>query len=321
MTARIACLDTATLERGDLDFSPLRALGELTLYPMTAPEERILRSRECDIVITNKVVLDREVLRACPNLRYVVIAATGTNNVDLPAASAAGIPVSNVRGYSTSSVAQHVIGLMLTFASQLHRYLPEPVRWAESPVFTRLDYPIVELGGRTLGIAGLGAIGSQVAALAQAFDMHVVALARDGAGQAGPISRVPLREFFSRSDFISLHCPLTEETRHLINDSTLSLMKPGAFLINTGRGQLVDEDALLRALEQRRLGGAAVDVLSVEPPPRDHPLLVAASRLPQLLITPHTAWASQETRTRLLQTVASHIRAFLETGAVPCRVA
>jgi glycerate dehydrogenase len=335
MTARITCLDTSTLDRGDLDFSPLRELGSLMLHPMTRSGERIDRCRASDIVITNKVVLDEAVLRACPNLRYVVIAATGTNNVDLRAAAAGGIPVSNVTGYSSPSVAQHVLGLILTFATQLHRYLPEPSAWPDSPVFTRLDYPIVELEGKTLGIAGLGSIGSRVATLAQAFGMHVVALARkrsnagllegnapsSSGGGVGTPPRLNREELFATSDFISLHCPLTEETRHLVNSSTLALMKPGAFLINTGRGQLVDEQALLHALETGTLGGAALDVLSVEPPPPEHPLIRATSRFRNLLITPHCAWASHETRSRLLRTVANYIRAFLETGSVASRVA
>lgn len=327
MTARITCLDASTLDRGDLDFSPLCELGSLTLHPVTRPEERAARCRESDVVITNKIVLDESVLRACPNLRYVVIAATGTNNVDLRAAADLGIPVSNVTGYSTASVAQHVLSLMLTLATQVHRYLPEAKKWADSPMFTRLDYPIVELEGKTLGIAGHGAIGSRVASLAQAFGMEVVALDR-GKGAPSPVSTLPAgplrvnrEEFFAGSDFISLHCPLTEETRHMIHASTLAMMKPGAFLINTGRGALVDEKALLHALEEGRIGGAALDVLSVEPPPSDHPLLRAAGRLPNLLITPHSAWASHESRTRLLRTIASHIRTFFETGMAPSRVA
>lgn len=321
MPAKIACLDAATLDRGDLDFSPLRSLGSLSLHSQTRPEERLARCRESEVVVTNKVVLDESILRACPGLRYVVIAATGTNNVDLRAAAAAGIPVSNVTGYSTPSVAQHVLALLLTFATQMHRYLPEAARWPSSPLFTRLDHPIMSLEGKTLGIAGLGAIGARVASMAQSFGMQVVALAREGAARSGTIPRLAAPDFFPACDFITLHCPLTEETRHLINTTTLRLTKRGAFLINTGRGPLVDESALLQALESGHLGGAALDVLAVEPPPADHPLVLATSRLPNLLITPHCAWAARETRQRLLDTVASHIRAFLAEGTVPSRVA
>jgi len=320
MPVKIACLDSSTLDRQDLDFSALEALGELTLHEQTGPETRIERCRDAEIVITNKVVLDASVFEACPRLRYVVIAATGTNNVDLDAAARAGVPVSNVAHYSTPSVAQHVLGFVLSFATQQHRYTSKPAAWAHSPIFTRLDYPIAELGGKTFGIVGLGAIGARVAELVQAFEMHPVALDRKGASPSGGVPRLPRDEFFASSDFVSLHCPLTEETRHLVDADVLDEMKSTAFLINTGRGPLVDETALLEALREESIAGAAVDVLSVEPPPTDHPLLAAAAELPNLLLTPHTAWASREARGRLLDTVVRHISTFLDSGEAPSRV-
>lgn len=317
---RITFLDVATTDAGDIDFSPLEALGEFVQHRFTAPEEVVEHARGSEIVLTNKVVLNREALgELAEHLRYVVVTATGVNNVDLDAARDLSIPVSNVSGYSTESVAQHTIGLLLNLATGIHRYAAEAPLWAESPMFTRLDHPVFELSGKTLGIVGLGTIGRRVAELAQAFGMRVIALARDGAESDGEIPRLASERFFSEADAVSLHCPLTAENERFINSESIGRMKSGAFLINTGRGPLVDELAVLEAVKSGKLGGAGLDVLPVEPPPADQQLLNA--NLPNLIVTPHSAWASVEARTRLMDGVCENIRAFLAGEEIPNRVA
>lgn len=316
-------LDRSTLDAGDIDLAPLEALGKLVCHDITLPADRAARVAEASILLTNKVVIDGPVMDAAPKLKLIQVVATGTNNVDLEAARHRGIAVANVSGYSTASVAQHVMTLLLNLATNVHRLAAEAPLWAQSPHFTRLDYPIGELAGRTLGIVGLGAIGTAVAGLAEAFGMEIVVLAREGSRAEGkdpePWPRLPLGEFLAKADAITLHCPLTEATRHFINAETLARMKAGAFLINTGRGPLVDEAALADALRAGRLGGAGLDVLSVEPPPADHPLL--AADLPNLIVTPHTAWASRESRLRLLDGVVANLRAHLAGTPMPWRVA
>tara|TARA_R110002096_G_scaffold371455_7_gene564853 strand:+ start:4035 stop:4997 length:963 start_codon:yes stop_codon:yes gene_type:complete len=320
MNSRIAYLDSATLDAGDIDFSPLEALGDLTLHGVTKPEERLPRCLEADIVLVNKAVLDREILEACrDNLKFIVVTATGTNNLDLQAARELKIPVSNVSGYSTEGVAQHTLAMILNLATNVHRFAAEPEEWAKSPMFTRLDYPIIELAGKTLGIVGLGTIGKRVAALGKALGMKVIALGREGASFEGEVPRLPHNSFFANADFVTLHCPLTPLNERFINAETLQLMKPGSFLINTGRGQLIDETALLEALKSGHLGGAGLDVLSAEPPAEGHPLL--DSSIPNLFVTPHTAWASYESRIRLLDAVCENIRSFQAGGEILSRVA
>jgi len=324
LAMKITFLDSSTLDCGAIDFAPLAAQGELQLFPTSTPDEALARAKETDILLTNKVILDRALFEAAPNLKYVVLSATGTNNVDLEAAQEFGVPVSNVSGYSTSGVAQHVFAMMLSLATSLHRFSQpgEAERWAQSPIFTRLDYPVVELAGKTLGIVGLGSIGTAVARIGASFGMKVVALGRDGSGES-EWPRLAKEEFFSTADYLTLHCPLTPDTEHLVGSETLALMKPTAILINTGRGPLVDEAALLSALEGNQLGGAGLDVLAVEPPAVGHALLAAVDRLPlrNLLITPHTAWASLESRRRLIDRMASHLAQFKATGEAPERVA
>lgn len=320
MNSRIAYLDTATLDAGDIDFSPLEALGDLTLHRFTKPEERLPRCQATDIVMVNKVVLDREILeQSKDSLKFVVVTATGTNNVDLQAARDLKIPVSNVSGYSTESVAQHTLGLILNLATNIHRYAGEPEAWAKSPMFTRLDYPMFEMAGKTLGIVGLGTIGKRVADLGKALGMKVIALGREGASFEGEIPRLPHNSFFANADVVTLHCPLTPLNEGFINAETLQLMKPGSILINTGRGPLVDEAALLDALKNGHLGGAGLDVLSVEPPAEGHPLL--DSSIPNLIVTPHSAWAARESRIRLLEAVCENIRSFQAGGEILNRVA
>lgn len=321
-TPRLVFLDRSTLDAGDIDFSSLASLGELVCHDTTLPQDRAARVAGASVILTNKVLVDAAVMDAAPDLRFIQVVATGTNNVELDAARARGIAVGNVSGYSTHSVAQHVFTLLLNLATNVHRYAQEAPLWAQSPHFTRLDYPMTELSGRTLGIVGLGAIGSEVAKIGEALGMEIIVLAREGSPASSSTPswpRLQLAEFLARADAVTLHCPLTEATRHLINAKNLALMKPGAFLINTGRGPLVDELALAEALRSGHLGGAGLDVLAVEPPPADHPLL--ATDLPNLIVTPHTAWATREARRRLLDGVVANVKAHLSGQPVPWKVA
>ena len=309
MPSQIVFLDRETLDRGDVDFSALAGLGELEMYPITPRSERAARVQSAEIVMTNKVEIDGPVMDAAPNLQLIQVVATGVNNVDLEAARQREIAVCNVSGYSTPAVVQHTFALILNLATNVHRYGNEPEKWAESPHFTRLDYPVTELAGKTLGIAGLGAIGGEVARVGEAFGMKIIGLGREGSqGREGEWPRVPRSEFFAESDVISLHCPLTPETQDLINADTLSQMKSSAFLINTGRGDLVVESDLIDALKTGSIAGAGLDVISAEPPGADHPILEQG--IPNLLVTPHSAWSSRESRLRLLDGVVENIRAF-----------
>ena len=311
----IAFLDISTLAPDDLDLGPLENLGTLTTFATTSPEETVSRCQDAEVIITNKVLITAEVFSSCPKLKLILVSATGVNCVDLDAAKAKGVPVCNVAGYSSQCVAQHAFSLLLNLATNVHRYSAEASLWPQSPIFTRLDHPVIELSGRTLAIVGLGDIGAAVATIAQSFGMKLQALAREGSRNATlpDIPRVDRDTFFATSDVVSLHSPLTPETEHLINAETLGLMKPDAFLINTSRGPLVDETALAEALRSSTISGAGLDVLSVEPPPADHPLLdpdlLSTGRL---LITPHTAWTSREARQRLLAGVTANLQAFLD---------
>ncbi len=311
---KIVFLDCATVTKdGDVSLSSLESLGQWIAHDITAPPQTAERLRDAEIAISNKVRIDREIMATCTNLKLVAVAATGTNNVDLNAASEAGIQVCNVSGYSTPSVAQHVFGLLLNLVTNMHRYVAEPQAWAQSPIFTRLDYPVRDLAGMTLGLVGVGSIGTRVGKIGEAFGMNVMAYQRPGSESSrSPWPRLQPNEFFAQSDAVSLHCPLTPETHHFINERTLSSMKPGAYLINTGRGELVNEAALMAALGSGQLAGAGLDVLTPEPPPIDHPLLEFEH--PGLLITPHNAWSSRHTRQRLVDLVAANIRQFIETG-------
>ena len=304
---RIVFLDASTLA---LDLQPLADRGELTAHDITSPGLRAERVSTAEVIVSNKVVLDADTIAAAPDLKLILVAATGVDNIDLDAARARSIPVCNVSGYSTDTVAQHVFSLLLNLTTNCHRYAAEAPLWARSPIFTRLDHPVVELAGRRLGIVGLGRIGMRVAEIGRALGMEVRGLAREGSSTtADGVPRLQLDELLASCDAISLHCPLTDSTRHLINTDALASMKPGAFLINTGRGALIEEAALAAALRERRLGGAGLDVLSQEPPPADHPLLDPS--LPNLIITPHTAWSSIEARTRLLQELVGNLDAWL----------
>lgn len=307
--SRGVLLDLATIDRGDMDLSPLRSVCEhWDIHERTDPADTQLRICYAELVVSNKVVLDRELLESAPGLTLVCVAATGTNNVDLDAARELGISVTNVAGYATPAVVQHVFALMLAHATRLLEYRQAVLdgAWAESDQFCLLDYPIRELAGRTLGIVGYGELGRGVARIAESFGMEVLVAQRvGGAVQPG---RIPLAELMPRVDVLTLHCPLAETTRHLIGVRELALMKPDALLINTARGGIVDEQALVDALRSGEIGGAAVDVLTVEPPRDGNPLLDPS--VPNLIVTPHTAWASRECRQRLVAEVAENIRAF-----------
>ena len=311
MSDTLVFLDRSTTDRGDLDFTALESLGRLVSYPTSTPAETRERVATADIVLTNKVVLGGAEMDAAPRLKLIQVVATGVNNIDLEAARARGLAVCNVSGYSTEAVAQHVFASLLNLVTNVHRFAAEPQRWAASPIFTRLDYPVSELAGKTLGIVGLGSIGRAVARIGAAFGMRVVAYARGASDSSGDIPRLAPEEFFASCDAISLHCPLTPETRHFINAATLAKMKPGAVLVNTGRGDLIHEADLVAALRSGSLRAAAVDVLTPEPPAPDHPFLAAvAAGLDNLFITPHSAWSAVEARQRLLDGIVANLVAF-----------
>ncbi len=307
---QLVVLDGYTLNPGDLDWSPLAGLGDLQVFDRTRREEIIPRAADAEIVLTNKTVLDAPIIAALPRLRYLGVLATGYNVVDLEAARARGVPVTNVPGYSTPSVAQLTFALLLELTHHVGRHSAgvRAGRWSRNPDFCYWETPLVDLAGLTFGVIGFGQVGRAVARLARAFEMTVLVHTRTPPATLPSEGRLAdLDTLLRESDVVSLHCPLTEATRHLINRERLTLMKPGAFLLNTGRGPLVDETALAEALSSGRLAGAGLDVLSTEPPPPNHPLFTA----PNCVITPHLGWATRAARERLLRQAAENIRAFL----------
>ncbi|WP_018993612.1 MULTISPECIES: D-2-hydroxyacid dehydrogenase [unclassified Thioalkalivibrio] len=309
-------LDLSTVDRDDLDLTPLReALPEWDLHPRTDPDEIAARVASAEVVVTNKVVLDESLLATAANLRLVCAAATGTNNIDVAAANRAGITVSNARDYATDSVVQHVFALLLTLVTRLDDYRADirAGHWSASDQFCLLDHPIQTLAGMRLGIIGHGVLGQATARVARAFGMQVqvaASLRKAVPSPADDPDRIPLPELLATSDVVSLHCPLSPETRHLIDDNALRQMPPGAILLNTARGGLVDPEALARHLRAGHLGGAGIDVLEPEPPPADHPLL--AADIPNLVLTPHTAWAARSARQHVIEEVAANIRSFAQ---------
>jgi glycerate dehydrogenase len=298
---------------GDLDPDGLRAvLPGLEIYDATADAELAGRLAGRAVAIANKVPFTRALLAANPELRLIALTATGTNNVDLEAARERGVAVCNIRDYCTASVVQHVFAtlLALTHGLREHDRALKAGAWERAAQFTMLNYPVRELAGRTLGIVGFGTLGRGVARLGDAFGMEVLVANRAG-GPPEP-GRVDLDQLLARADVLTLHCPITPATHHLIGRAQLARMKPDAVLINTARGALVDAAALAEALRARRLGGAAIDVLEQEPPLGGSPLL--APDLGNLIMTPHTAWAAREARQRAIDEVAANVREFLAGG-------
>ncbi len=312
---KIVLLDAHTANPGDVSWQPLEALGTCVIHPRTPVAETVARCAGAQAVITNKAPLSREMLAALPDLKYIGVTATGYNIVDVAAARERGIVVTNVPGYSTPAVAQLVFALLLELTNHVghHARTVAEGRWAACPDFCYWDQPVIELAGRTLGVVGYGDIGAAVARIGVAFGMRVLASRREWKSPPPDgIEAATTDAIFARSDAISLHCPLTEATRHLVGERTLGLMKPGAFLINTGRGPLVDEQALADALNAGRIAGAGLDVLSVEPPSAGNPLIGARN----CLITPHIGWASREARVRLIAQTAANLQAFLAGNPV-----
>jgi len=306
----IVVLDGYTANPGDLSWQELESLGALTVYDRTRPEEVVERAREADAVLTNKVVLGRQELCQLPRLRYIGVMATGYNVVDTEAAHERGIVVTNVPAYSTDSVAQMVFAHLLNAVGHTDHYARQnrQGRWAEAPDFCYIDTPLTELAGKTMGIVGVGSIGRRVATIAQAFGMKVLAqTSKTALSLPAGISKAGLEQLLRCSDVLTLHCPLTAETREMICAETLALMKPSAILINTGRGPLVNEADVAQALNEGRLAAYCADVVCQEPPTANHPL----THCQRAYLTPHIAWATREARQRLIQTATENVRAFL----------
>jgi glycerate dehydrogenase len=310
-------LDFQSLRPEDLDTSALEAqLDSVQLWPDTPQDSLVERLTGTQVAVVNKVELGSATLKALPELKLICLAATGTDNVDLETAKELGIAVCNIREYCTASVVQHVFALILTLTQHLNSYrmAVQDGKWQASNQFCLLDPPIRELHGKTLGLIGLGALGSGVAGVARAFGMRVIAARLpwrstqkpSESGQSAP--RLSLHELLQQSDIVSLHCPLNDDTRYLIDAAALELMKRDALLINTARGGLVDSAALLAALEQEEIAGAGIDVLEQEPPVDGDPLI--STSLPNLIVTPHIAWSAREARQQALNQILANIRAF-----------
>ncbi len=310
-TIRMVVLDGHTMGQGDNPWDAIAAQGELAIYDRTPAGLIVERAKGAQVLFTNKTPITAETIAQLPDLRCVCVLATGYNVVDTAAAAARGIPVCNVPGYSTQSVAQHVMAVTLELFTKASRHARAVAagKWAQTPDFCFWDQPIAELCGKTMGIVGFGGIGQRVGELAHAFGMRVLAYNPRPKAVPGyePFAFASLPELFSQADVVSLHCPLTPENTGLVGGSLLASMKPSAFLVNTARGPLVDEAALISSLRYGMLAGAALDVVCVEPMRDDDPLLTA----PNCIITPHVAWASVESRRKLMAESAENLRAFL----------
>lgn len=320
MNRRLVILDGYTANPGDLSWDGLKAFGELTVYERTAPEELLERAEGAEVLLTNKVVIDADAMAALPDLRYIGVLATGYNVVDIAEAHRRGIAVTNIPAYSTMSVAQMVFAHLLNITNRvaLHAEAVRQGEWQNCKDFSFTKAPLIELEGLTFGIIGLGNIGRQVAKMAQTFGMQVLAVSskpEEVLRQMGIRKATDYEQLFSEADVVSLHCPLTDETHHLVNRERLALMKPTAILINTGRGPLLDEAAVSEALAAGKLYAAGIDVLTEEPPRNGSPLLLpplqgrAGERL---FITPHIAWASRAARRRLIDIATANIDAFIQ---------
>ena len=309
---KIVILDGHTANPGDLSWDGLREYGELEVYDRTAPTELLSRAEGAEVILTNKVIIDAKTMAALPFLHYIGVLATGYNVVDIAEAHRRGIVVTNIPAYSTMSVAQMVMAHLLNITNQvaLHAESVRRGEWQECPDFSFTKSPLIELDGLTLGIVGLGNTGSATARMAQAMGMQVMAVSSKTEEMLRPLGirkASGYEQLFSEADVVSLHCPLTDETRHLVNRERLALMKPTAILINTGRGPLFDEQAVADALTEGRLYAVGVDVLTEEPPRKGSPLITA----PRCYITPHIAWASAAARRRLVSIATSNVAAFL----------
>lgn len=307
---KIIVLDGGTLNPGDLSWDALGAFGEYEVYDNSIAQEIVVRGKDADILLVNKVVISKEIIDNLPKLKYIGATATGYNNVDTQGAKERGIIVTNVPTYGTYSVSQLVFALLLELCHHVgdHSKTVHEGKWANCPNFCYWDFPLLELAGLTMGIVGYGRIGHQTAKIAEAFGMNVIT--HDvfvDPKKADKVKFLSLDELFAQSDVISLHCPLTKENEKIINTENLELMKPTAFLINTSRGQLVNEQDLADALNSGRIAGAGLDVLSVEPPKSDNPLLTAKN----CYITPHLAWATRSARQRLIDVSVDNISAFI----------
>lgn len=316
---KICILDGYSLNPGDLDWSPVERLGDVTLFDRTPADKIVERTADADIVLTNKVPFSADTLRQLPRLRFICVLATGYNIIDTEAAARQGVVVANIPAYSTMSVAQMAFAHILNITNHVASYAREVAdgKWTNCPDFCFWDSTLTELAGKTMGIVGLGNTGMATARIAVAMGMKVVALTSKSADTLPEgITPAPLDDVLASADVVSLHCPLTPSTRHLINAASIAKMKPSAILINTGRGPLVDEQAVADALNGGRLAAFGADVLSQEPPRGDNPLLSARN----CFLTPHIAWATIEARTRLMSTATENVRQFIAGEPVANRV-
>lgn len=308
---KIVVLDGYGMNPGDMSWESLENLGNLTVYDRTMPDEVLTRCEDAEIVFTNKVVLTGEMLRKLPSLRYIGVLATGYNIVDIETARELGIVVTNIPAYSTESVAQMVFSHLLNIVSRVEYYTEEnrKGRWCRNADFVYWDHPLPELYGKTFGIVGLGNIGKAVARIARAFGMRVLAFTSKNPDELSEgIEKADMDRLFRESDVVSLHCPLTDDTYHLVNKERLNMMKPSAILINTGRGPLINEDDLAEALNSGEIYAAGLDVLSTEPPKANNPLLRARN----CFITPHIGWATKEARERLQKIAVNNLESYLK---------
>lgn len=306
---KITVLDGHAANPGDVSWDDIRALGDFTVYERTPADKVVERIGDSDIILLNKIKITREIVLQCPNLKYIGVLATGYNVVDTKACREKGIVVTNIPSYSTDAVAQHVFAFILEFSNQVasHSASVHAGDWIKNPDFCYWISPLTELAGKTLGIFGFGNIGQKVAKIAHALGMQVIVHVHSEKSFTGGEKTVTTEELFSNSDYITLHAPMTEETANLINEKTLSLMKPTAILVNTARGGLVDEAAVRKALDGKKIAGYAADVILNEPMNADSPLYKA----PNCLLTPHIAWAPKETRERLLGIATENLKAFI----------
>lgn len=308
---KIVVLDGYGLNPGDLSWSGMEALGDLVVYDRTSPSELMERSAGAEVLITNKTVVTAEHMKALPQLKYIGVLATGYNVVDIDAAKAQGIVVTNIPAYSTHSVAQMVFAHLLNITQRVGYYAGENTqgRWSNNADFCYWDTELVELAGKKMGIVGFGNIGQATARIAQAFGMEVcIVTSKEASALPAGMKKMELDELFATCDVVSLHCPLTPSTQEMVNAERLKTMKPNAILINTGRGPLVNEQDLADALNEGRIAAAGLDVLSVEPARADNPLLSARN----CFITPHIAWATKEARTRLMNIAVNNLKSYLE---------